>query len=109
MKRLTYVLIAVAVIAAGYLMSAATPIIMFGGASLIGLNIKRMVAGSGWDDEAVHHAIACGLMMFLFGAMTLLGMVHGGPLMRVIMSLGAVPAIYYFGGDLIRGVKPGNM
>lgn len=114
MKRLIYVLIAALVLGGVYLFSVAAPVILFAGAGLTGLNIKRMVsaADGGWDDEAVHHAVACGLMMFGFGLMLLLPSIfghHGGPIMRVLMTFGAVPAVYYFGGDLIKGVKPTHL
>lgn len=111
MKRLSYILIAIAAIIGVKIAADYAWILLFAGAALVGLRTKWLVSSvdGGWDSEPVHHSISCGLMMFLVGLGNLFPALHHFVGMNVLMSIGAIPSLYYFGGDLIKGVKPTHL
>lgn len=71
-------------------------------ASVIGLNVRAMVAVDGWDARATQNAVAHGLMLFV---MALMVGAHNTFVMKAVVAMTAVPPIWYDGKMLIDAIR----
>lgn len=102
MSHLVYLVMVIAAFFVGYAPEIIVAFIAAVAAACIALNVRSRIEDEGWDASGTQMAVAHGAMLTVMGMMVLGG---GSFLVKAVIAITAVPAIWYDGGNLWRKIS----